>query len=200
MKSAQVLNKVQDVQELGALHANIKRAFNERFFDEQLNLNQGIETQTTYLLGLAYGLFPEDKRDIAIDKLLALLEEAESNLRTGFLGTPLLTQVFQDVGRSDVIYDLLFKEINIEPQFGEQLNQASGSYGTPQGDVSVSWETKDQQLEMQVIVPKNTSANFVLPRIDVTKISVNGESLSSEELLDLAPGEYIIEGNFKVIL
>jgi len=31
-------------------------------------------------------------------------------LRTGFLGTPLLTQVLQDAGRSDIIYELLFKE------------------------------------------------------------------------------------------
>ncbi|WAJ71736.1 alpha-L-rhamnosidase [Catenovulum adriaticum] len=261
-QAAQVLNKPQDHKELSLLHDKIKQAFNQHFFDEQLNLKQGVETQTTYLLGLAYNLFPQNKRDLAVDKLLALIEEADSHLRTGFLGTPLLTQVLQDVGRSDVIYDLLFKEtypswfysinngatttwerwnsysiedgfnpqgmnslnhyaygtisrwfyegilgikpakpgfkeINIEPQFGDQLTQANGSYTTPQGEVSVSWNTKGNQLVMDVVVPKNTVANIILPTVDVTKLSVNGDISTDMNLSNIQPGEYHIRGNIK---
>lgn len=261
-KAAQVLNKTQDYKALSVLHDKVKQAFNQHFFDEQLNLKQGVETQTTYLLGLAYDLFPQNKRELAVDKLLALIEEADSHLRTGFLGTPLLTQVLQDVGRSDVIYDLLFKEtypswfysinngatttwerwnsysiedgfnpqgmnslnhyaygtisrwfyegilgikpakpgfkeINIEPQFGDQLTQANGSYTTPQGEISVSWNTKGNQLVMDVVVPKNTVANIILPKVDVTKLSVNGDISTNMNLSNLQPGEYRIKGNLK---
>ncbi|WP_232824822.1 family 78 glycoside hydrolase catalytic domain [Algibacillus agarilyticus] len=260
--AAEVLNKVDDVNALNELHTQIKQAFNQHFFDDQLNLKQGIETQTTYLLGLAYHLFPQNKRELAINKLLALINDADSHLRTGFLGTPLLTQVLQDAGRSDVIYDLLFKEsypswfysinngatttwerwnsytlkdgfnpqgmnslnhyaygtisrwfyegilgikpakagfktINIEPQFGAQLNQAKGRYTTPQGEVAVSWNTENAQLMMHVVIPKNTVANIILPTVAITKLTVNGELAANIDLNNLAPGEYIIQGKMQ---
>ena len=259
--TAEVLNKVEDVKALSALHTQIKQAFNQHFFDEQLNLKQGIETQTTYLLGLAFNLFPQEKRELALNKLLSLIEEADSHLRTGFLGTPLLTQVLQDAGRSDVIYDLLFKEsypswfysinngatttwerwnsysleegfnpqgmnslnhyaygtisrwfyegilgikpakpgfkeINIAPQFGSQLTQAKGSYTTPQGDVSVRWNTENQQLNLTVVIPKNTTANIILSTAILTKLTINGFEATNTSLSKLSPGEYIIQGDF----
>jgi len=110
IKTAEVLGKDEDAQRLRVLHDDIKQAFSQRFFDENLNLIDGEPTQTTYLLGLAYDLFPEDKRGIAVEHLIAEIEKADFHLRTGFLGTPLLTQVLQDAGRSDIIYELLFKE------------------------------------------------------------------------------------------
>ncbi len=110
IKTAKVLRKDQDAQRLQVLHDNIKQAFLQRFFDEDLNLKDSEPSQTTYLLGLAYDLFPEDKRGIAIEHLIAEIENADFHLRTGFLGTPLLTQVLQEAGRSDIIYELLFKE------------------------------------------------------------------------------------------
>ena len=110
IKTAEVLGKNEDAQRLQTLHDDIKQAFLQRFFDENLKLKAGEPTQTTYLLGLAYALFPEDKRGIAVERLIAEIENADFHLRTGFLGTPLLTQVLQDAGRSDIIYELLFKE------------------------------------------------------------------------------------------
>ncbi|WP_440877022.1 family 78 glycoside hydrolase catalytic domain [Thalassotalea sp. PLHSN55] len=261
MKSAAVLGKTDDEKAYAKLHQQIKQAFEQHFFDHELNLKNGIETQTTYLLGLAYGLFPPQKQELAVNKLIALINAADSHLRTGFLGTPLLTQVLQDAGRSDVIYQLLFKEtypswfysinngatttwerwnsysledgfnsqgmnslnhyaygtisrwfyegilgikaakpgfeaITIAPQFGHQLNQASGSYTTPQGKVSVSWQTENQQLAMSVTVPKNTVANLVLPSVKLSKITFNGVAMANKQLSELPPGKYEIHGDF----
>lgn len=109
-KTAEVLGKDQEVQSLKTLHRDIKQAFIQRFFDEDLKLRKGDPTQTTYLLGLAYDLFPEEKRSLAVEHLMTEIEKADFHLRTGFLGTPLLTQVLQESGRSDLIYKLLFKE------------------------------------------------------------------------------------------
>lgn len=110
MKAAKVLNKTQDYSRLNNLHQQVKSAFNSHFFDAELNLKQGIATQTTYLLGLEYDLFPSKKRQLAVDHLLSLLQQADNHLRTGFLGTPLLASVLENAGRSDLVYDLIFKE------------------------------------------------------------------------------------------
>jgi len=110
IKAAEVLGQTEDLAALNDLHGNIQQSLLETFFDQDLNLKKGIPTQTTYLLGLGYDLFPEEKRDLAVEKLIELLRDADFHLRTGFLGTPLLSEVLQEAGRSDVMYDLLFKE------------------------------------------------------------------------------------------
>ncbi|MDO6719825.1 family 78 glycoside hydrolase catalytic domain [Psychrosphaera sp. 1_MG-2023] len=110
LKAAKVLNYSHDVAQLMTRYNDVKKSFLSHFFDQNLNLKQGIATQTTYLLGLAYNLFPDDKIALAEDKLVKLIEEADDHLRTGFLGTPLLASVLQKAGRSDLVYDLIFKE------------------------------------------------------------------------------------------
>ena len=261
LNSAKVLGKTQDIESLTQLHAKVKQAFMERFFDGQLNLKQegAIATQTTYLLGLAYDLFPADKRSIALEKLIQLIADADNHLRTGFLGTPLLTQVLQQADRSDLIYELLFKEsypswfysinngatttwerwnsysleegfnpqgmnslnhyaygtvsrwfyegilginpesagfkhIRIEPQFGDKLTHAKGGYMTPQGEVKVDWTIATGQLSLSVTVPKNTTADIVLPKVDVSSLVVNGHKSSAANLTKLSPGKYMITG------
>lgn len=263
IKTAEVLNRTEDVTQLTALHSKIKQAFLQRFFDDQLNLKSSTPTQTTYLLGLAYGLFPEDKRVIAVDKLIKLIKKADTHLGTGFLGTPLLTQVLQDAGRSDIIYELLFKEsypswfysinngatttwerwnsysidegfnpqgmnslnhyaygtvsrwfyegilgikpatagfkhIVIAPQFGEQLSQAKGGYLTPQGEVKVDWTITLNQLAMNVSIPKNTTADILLPKVDAQNITLNGKKLTTDGFKDLQPGTYVITGSISL--
>ncbi|MBR9908833.1 MAG: family 78 glycoside hydrolase catalytic domain [Gammaproteobacteria bacterium] len=110
MKSAIELGKAKDAEQLTILHKKIKKAFREEFFDDQLNPVTGEPTQTSYLLGLEFDLFKPDEKSVAQQKVIELIEVADTHLRTGFLGTPLLTSVLQDAGRSDLIYDLLFKE------------------------------------------------------------------------------------------
>ncbi|AWB65559.1 rhamnosidase [Saccharobesus litoralis] len=110
LKTAKELGKTADVAELQALHQQVKQAFRQHFFDSQLNPTQGLATQTTYLLGLAFNLFDGEEIEIAQQILIMLLKEADNHLRTGFLGTPLLASVLQDAGRSDLVYELIFKE------------------------------------------------------------------------------------------
>ncbi|WP_394171900.1 family 78 glycoside hydrolase catalytic domain [Thalassotalea litorea] len=110
LKAAQVLDKNKDAERLQALLGNLKSSFQSHFFDEHLNLTDSQATQTAYLLGLAFDLFAESQRGTAENKLIALIDEADVHLRTGFLGTPLLAEVLQNAGRSDLVYQLLFKE------------------------------------------------------------------------------------------
>jgi alpha-L-rhamnosidase len=263
LSTAEVLNKNEDIASLSAMHKAIKEAFMQRFFDEELNLLDARPTQTTYLLGLAYDLFPENKRAIAIEKLVALIKDADTHLRTGFLGTPLLTQVLQDAGRSDLIYELLFKEtypswfysinngatttwerwnsysiedgfnpqgmnslnhyaygtvsrwfyegilgirpaepgfkhILIEPQFGPQLSQAKGGYKTSHGEILVSWRINDGVLVMDISIPKNTTADVVLPSIDRASLLVNNTSNRLSSLTNMQPGIYQIQAKISL--
>jgi alpha-L-rhamnosidase len=130
INAANVLGQDDDVKTLSALRDQVINAFRTRFFDEELNLLNARPTQTTYLLGLAYDLFPENKRAIAIDKLIALLDHADMHLRTGFLGTPLLTQVLQDAGRSDVMNCSLKKLIRLGSIQSITVRRPHGNVGT----------------------------------------------------------------------
>lgn len=258
MKAAEVLGKDTDVAALSELHTRIKAAFMGEYFDSELNLRNATATQTTYLLGLAFDLFPESKVPVAVAKLIDLIGVADNHLRTGFLGTPLLTQVLQEAGRSDLAYELLFKEsypswfysinngatttwerwnsysieegfnpegmnslnhyaygtvsrwfyegilgitpaspgfksIHIEPQFGAQLNAASGGYMTPHGLVNVDWQIGADSLDIVVTIPKNTSATLVLPIAQYSNMIVNGEFVTKQTLDNLMPGTYRVQ-------
>lgn len=265
LKAAKVLNKDEDAKALTELHSKIKQAFMEKYFNQGLELikEDAIPTQTTYLLGLAYDLFPVEKRDIAVEKLIKLIRAADSHLRTGFLGTPLLTEVLQEAGRSDVIYELLFKEtypswfysinngatttwerwnsysiedgfnpqgmnslnhyaygtvsrwfyegilgitpakpgfrhIRIEPQFGNKLSSAEGGYVTPEGEVKVDWSINNNQLIINVSVPKNTTADIVLPQVEERTLTLNESNTAANMLTNLGPGLYQIKGSIQL--
>jgi len=68
------------------------------------------DTQTGYLLALAFDLLPEAARPGAIDHLVRTLEERDGHLSTGFLGVRFLAPVLTAVGRSDLAYRLLLNE------------------------------------------------------------------------------------------
>ncbi len=108
--AAEVLGKEVDLRRLSILHGQIKTAFQTFFFDEQVRPRQVEATQTTYLLGLAFGLFDPEEKALAEEHLVNLIKQADMHLRTGFLGTPLLASVLQNAGRSDLAYELLLKE------------------------------------------------------------------------------------------
>ncbi len=108
--AAEVLAKEADVGRLSDLHGQIKVAFRNNFFDERLWPRAGDATQTAFLLGLAFDLFSEQEKPLAEQRLIELIDQADGHLRTGFLGTPLLTSILQEAGRSDLAYELLLKE------------------------------------------------------------------------------------------
>jgi len=132
-KTAQALGYESDARQYRRLYNNIKQKFRTFFFDEFLNVVSSTKkqikrekgrrlkspktielnlktTQTSYLLPLAFGLFPEEEQDTAVKKLIDLLEESDRHLRTGFLGTPMLHQVLQKYGHSELMYDILLQE------------------------------------------------------------------------------------------
>jgi alpha-L-rhamnosidase len=109
-KTALELGFNEDAKRYEVKQKALAKSFRAEFFDEDLNVVKGKETQTAYLLALAFDLLPKNEVKTAQAKLISLLENSNTHLRTGFLGTPLLADVLQEAGRTDLVYELLFKE------------------------------------------------------------------------------------------
>lgn len=109
-QAAQVLGKTEKQKKYEKLFQKIAKAFDETYFDETGAIKGVSETQTSYLLALAFDLLPAHKRNTSRANLLIKLKDADNHLRTGFLGTPLLSKVLDEMGEIDLMYELLFKE------------------------------------------------------------------------------------------
>jgi len=273
-KTAKALGKTEEQAKYEDIFKTVAKAFNEKYFDETGKVKGVTETQTSYLLALAFDLLPENKRENAKANLLRKLEEADNHLRTGFLGTPLLSKVLDETGEIDLMYKLLFNEtypswfysinqgattiwerwnsysktegynpmsmnslnhyaygaigewmyeriagiatieagyktIRIAPIPKAPLTSASGSLNTPYGKVSSSWEIKNDNFQLKVVVPPNTTAQVVIPADTKEELRLNGTKFSdtkNAKLLDkgketfqleVQPGTYTFQSKIK---
>ena len=106
-RTAGILGKVDDVIEYTGLFENIKSAFRNEYLTPGGRVMS--DTQTSYLLALAFDLLPEDLKPVAVERLVTDVQN-RGHLTTGFLGTPLLNPVLSRYGHNDTSYDLLLRE------------------------------------------------------------------------------------------
>jgi alpha-L-rhamnosidase len=106
-RAAAVLGRERDAQRLGALAARIRTTFAERFVDEDGRVQD--DTQTGYLLALAFELLPDELAARAAQRLAEHVER-HGHLTTGFLGVGLLAPVLDAIGRDDLAHRLLRRE------------------------------------------------------------------------------------------
>ena len=119
-----------DVSEYRELYRNVRQRFREYFMEngmpkEKLPFTEAprtdgyIEiidamrlgvTQTAITLILYFGLAEENEKDALTEKLVSLIRERDTHMATGFVGTPYILHALSENGRSDVAYELLFKE------------------------------------------------------------------------------------------
>ena len=66
-----------------------------------------VETQTTYAMALGFGLLPPELHSTVARRLADLVEDADTHLATGFLGTPLVMPALSDNGYHDLACRLL---------------------------------------------------------------------------------------------
>lgn len=88
----------------------VKQAFAKHYFDADGKLQNAPETQTAYLLAIAFDLIPDEMKPKAAEHLVRLVHEADDHLRTGFLGTPFVIPVLDDAGYPDLAAKILFNE------------------------------------------------------------------------------------------
>ncbi len=107
-RMAEALGRSRDVVMLRDLHRRIVTAFRGEYVTASGRLLG--DTQTSYVVALAFDLLPQELRQPAVDRLVRLLELRNWRLSTGFVGTPLLCPVLTRFGREDVAYRLLLQE------------------------------------------------------------------------------------------
>ncbi|MFG1920593.1 family 78 glycoside hydrolase catalytic domain [Cryptosporangium sp. NPDC048952] len=90
------------------LHGRIRDAFQREFVEDEGRV-QG-DTQTGYLLALAFDLLPPTSVDKAVQRLAADVEKRDHHLTTGFVGVALLCPVLTKYGRADLAYALLHQD------------------------------------------------------------------------------------------
>jgi len=107
-EAARVLGRMADVHVYEGLASRLREVFSSEFVTPAGRIASN--TQTAYVLALAFDLLPEDLRAEALDRLVAEIGRFDNHLTTGFLGTPLILRVLSDLGRVDVAYDLLMQD------------------------------------------------------------------------------------------
>ncbi|NUS57429.1 MAG: rhamnosidase, partial [Streptomycetaceae bacterium] len=80
-------------------------------------------TQTGYVLALAFGLLPANLVAPAVGKLAARVAAANGHLTVGFLGVENLLPVLADNGRADVAYQILLQ--SSYPGWGYMLSRGA---------------------------------------------------------------------------
>jgi alpha-L-rhamnosidase len=115
-KVAVLLGKTQDAARYGRVFDKIKAAFNKTFVDRDgYTIEAGkegtkrIDTQTSYILPLQFGLFTDSTKSKAVAHLVDRIVANGNRLSTGFLGTPYLCLVLSDSGHPDLAYKLFLQ-------------------------------------------------------------------------------------------
>lgn len=103
-RAAEVLGKSEDAAAYRKQFEEIRAAFNKAYVGEDGRI-QG-DTQTVYVLALAFDLLPPEKRARAAAYLVENIEARDGHLSTGFVGTKDLMTVLTKIGRTDVAYRL----------------------------------------------------------------------------------------------
>ncbi len=121
--SSRVMKRDADAKRYTAEAAAVQQAFYKNYFDDGGKLQNAPETQTAYVLAIAFNLIPKDAKEKVGANLVRLVGEAGGHLRTGFLGTPHLAQALDETGHGDLAYDLLFQETY--PSWFYPINQGA---------------------------------------------------------------------------
>ncbi|TNJ44971.1 family 78 glycoside hydrolase catalytic domain [Tamlana fucoidanivorans] len=122
-KMAGVLGYNEDVKEFYNLYKSISKVFESTFFDNNGKVKNGKETQTSYLLAIYFDLLKPENKLKAKKHLLEEIKNTDYHLGTGFLGTPILPKVLDNMGEIDLMYKILFKETY--PSWFYSINQGA---------------------------------------------------------------------------
>ncbi|MCX6903436.1 MAG: family 78 glycoside hydrolase catalytic domain [Verrucomicrobia bacterium] len=107
-KMAKVLGKEADYAKYEDLFRQIQAAFNKAYVADGVRIKGN--TQTDYVVALAFDLLSPDKHPAAARRLVEGIAAKGDHLSTGFVGVGRLTPTLTHEGHVDVAYKLLLQE------------------------------------------------------------------------------------------
>jgi alpha-L-rhamnosidase len=104
-RMAAATGRTAEATSYGTLADQIAAAFTSRFVAADGTV--GSNSQTGYVLALAFGLVPNDRVQAVADKLAAKVASRNGHLSVGFMGVENLLPVLADHGHADTAYQIL---------------------------------------------------------------------------------------------
>ena len=124
-KTARFLGKKEDANYFNTAAQKVKDAFLKTFFDPNTNTFLS-ETQTSYVLPIAFDLVPKQDEDKVIDNLVNdIMVKHNGHLTVGCPGLKWLMQTLTDQGHTDVAYTILTQ--TTRPSWGYMVNEGGTS-------------------------------------------------------------------------
>jgi alpha-L-rhamnosidase len=120
---ADVLRKNEDAQKYQELFQEIRKAFNDAYVSAAGRIKG--DTQTVYVLALAFDLLPQEKREQAVKYLVDNIRDRNWRLSTGFVGTKDLMGTLTRCGQTDVAYQLFHSDVF--PSWGFSIKHGATS-------------------------------------------------------------------------
>jgi alpha-L-rhamnosidase len=105
---ARELGHAVDAERFQKLFEHVRAAFQKEWVEPNGRITT--DTQTGYLLALAFDLLPENLRAAALGHLVENIKALDWHLSTGFIGISHLNPQLTLAGRSDVAYRLLLRD------------------------------------------------------------------------------------------
>jgi alpha-L-rhamnosidase len=122
IKVAKLLGKTADALIYQQIAAEVRRAFNEKFFDRQ-KMQYDSASQTANAMALYMDLVEPQYRDGVIDALIKDIRSRNNALTAGDIGYRYVLRALENAGRSDVIYDMNSRDD--VPGYGFQLKHGA---------------------------------------------------------------------------
>ncbi|HTY36842.1 MAG TPA: family 78 glycoside hydrolase catalytic domain [Bacteroidota bacterium] len=269
---AGAIGKTSDQRSYQELFGVIRDAFQKKYITADGHIFG--ETQTGYVLGLAFDLLPAPLRENAARYLVEDIKKRNDHLSTGFIGVKYLNPVLSESGYLDVAYKLLFnktfpswgypilngattiwerwdgwtkekgfqdagmnsfnhysmgsvgewlyryvagidldpdavayKKMIIHPRPDRGLKFATAEYNSMYGLIKSSWKFSRSRINLDVVIPPNTTAIVYVPTSEAKSVHENGSvKISGLKLLreesgcavfELGSGTYKFEAAFK---
>lgn len=107
-KAARILGKETEAEAYGQLAEEIRAALQAEYFTKNGRL--AMTTQTAYAVALSMDFAPEGSKARLAEFLKEKLKVNKGYLKTGFVGTYLLSKALSDYGNNELAYKLLLNE------------------------------------------------------------------------------------------
>ncbi|MEN6602651.1 MAG: family 78 glycoside hydrolase catalytic domain, partial [Bryobacteraceae bacterium] len=122
-RSARLLGRRADAEAFATIGARVRDGFNRRFFDPSANAYTG-RTQTSYVLPLAFGLVPPERRaEVAQNLAGDVLMKHNGHTTCGFMGVQWILTVLSETGHHDAAMSIMTR--TTRPSWGYMVSKGA---------------------------------------------------------------------------